>query len=142
MIPTEPGRAMGSWQRVVMVLLIVMMSLGSPAGAATARVPVVELLRVQVPAEQRQAWLEAELGSWEPWLAQKEGFLSRELFWDPKHQEATLLIRWASRDQWHSIPASEVQAVQKHFEALARQATGQPKGNPFPLVFAGELQPQ
>ena len=104
-------------------------------------VAVVEHLRVKVPAAGRQAWLEAERGSWEPWLAQQEGYLGRDLLWDPEREEGTLLIRWASREQWKAIPLGEVEAVQERFEQLARQATGTRQGNPFPLVFEGELQP-
>ncbi|MFZ9849109.1 MAG: TIGR03792 family protein [Vulcanococcus sp.] len=104
-------------------------------------VAVVEHLRVQVPAEAREAWLEAERGSWEPWLQQQDGYLGRDLFWDAEREEGTLLIRWASRDQWKSIPAAEVEAVQDRFEQLAREATGKRQGNPFPLVFEGELVP-
>jgi len=105
-------------------------------------VAVVEHLRLKVPAEARDAWLEAEQNSWEPWLAQQDGFLDRELLWDPEREEGTLLIRWASKDQWKAIPAPEVAAVQQRFEQLARRATGTAMGNPFPLVFEGELQPQ
>ena len=104
-------------------------------------VAVVEHLRVQVPAEAREAWLEAERGSWEPWLAQQEGYLGRDLRWDAEREEGTLLIRWASREQWKRISASEVEAVQERFEQLARAATGAAEGNPFPLVFEGELVP-
>jgi len=104
-------------------------------------VAVVEHLRVRVPAEGRQAWLEAERGSWEPWLAQQDGYLGRDLLWDAEREEGTLLIRWASREQWKRIPAAEVEAVQERFEQLARSATGQRQGNPFPLVFEGELVP-
>jgi len=104
-------------------------------------VAVVEHLRVKVPAEARQAWLEAERGSWDPWLKQQPGYLGRDLLWDPEREEGTLLIRWASRDQWKAIPLEEVEAVQERFEQLAREATGTRKGNPFPLVFEGELQP-
>ena len=104
-------------------------------------VAVVEHLRVKVPAEARQAWLEAERGSWEPWLAQQPGFLGRDLLWDPEREEGTLLIRWATRAQWKAIPVAEVEAVQERFEQLAREATGTRQGNPFPLVFEGELQP-
>jgi uncharacterized protein (TIGR03792 family) len=103
-------------------------------------VAVVEHLRVKVPAEARQAWLEAEQGSWEPWLAQQPGFLGRDLLWDAEREEGTLLIRWASREQWKAIPLAEVEAVQERFEKLARLATGARQGNPFPLVFEGELQ--
>jgi uncharacterized protein (TIGR03792 family) len=104
-------------------------------------VAVVEHLRVKVPAEARQAWLEAERGSWDPWLAEQEGYLGRDLLWDAEREEGTLLIRWASREQWKAIPLAEVEAVQERFEQLARQATGTRQGNPFPLVFEGELQP-
>jgi uncharacterized protein (TIGR03792 family) len=104
-------------------------------------VAVVEHLRVKVPADARAAWLEAERGSWEPWLEQQEGYLGRDLLWDPEREEGTLLIRWASRKQWKAIPLEDVEAVQARFEQLAREATGAEQGNPFPLVFEGELQP-
>ncbi|UPM49928.1 TIGR03792 family protein [Synechococcus sp. A10-1-5-1] len=104
-------------------------------------VVVVEHLRIKVPAEGRAAWMQAEQGSWEPWLQQQAGFLGRELLWDSEREEGTLLIRWASKEQWKAIPEAEVEAVQERFEQLAREATGQRQGNPFPLVFEGELIP-
>ena len=105
-------------------------------------VAVVEHLRLQVPRESREQWMEAERGSWEPWLRQKPGFLGRDLFWDPATEEGTLLIRWSSRKAWKSISMAEVETVQERFETLAREQTGQRQGNPFPLVFEGELLPQ
>ena len=109
--------------------------------AAGKGVAVVEQLRVQVPSQDRQAWLKAERSSWEPWLAKQKGFIGRELFWDPQSEEATLLIRWSSREAWKAIPQQEVASVQERFEQLARESTGQKNGNPFPLVFEGELLP-
>ena len=109
--------------------------------AAGKGVAVVEQLRVQVPSQDRQAWLKAELSSWEPWLAKQKGFIGRELFWDPQSEEATLLICWSSREAWKAIPQQEVASVQERFEQLARESTGQRNGNPFPLVFEGELLP-
>ena len=105
-------------------------------------VGVVEHLRVKVPAQARQAWLEAERGSWEPWLADQPDFLDRELLWDPDREEGTLLIRWRSRAAWKAIPSEEIEAVQQRFEQLARAATGSEADQPFPLLFEGELQPQ
>ncbi|MEY4430735.1 MAG: hypothetical protein RLZZ533_671 [Cyanobacteriota bacterium] len=130
-------------------LCLLMLLIGHPDVAiaeqqlpgGTFEVAVVEHLRVKVPAEARQAWLEAERGSWEPWLAQQPGFLGRDLLWDPDREEGTLLIRWASRAQWKAIAIADVEAVQERFEQLAREATGTRQGNPFPLVFEGELQP-
>ena len=132
-----------------LVLYLAMLLAGHPDVAIAAtdqpggqlEVVVVEHLRIKVPADGRQAWLEAEQGSWEPWLQKQDGFLGRELLWDSAREEGTLLIRWASREQWKAIPEADVEAVQTRFEELAREATGQRQGNPFPLVFEGELIP-
>ena len=104
-------------------------------------VAVIEHLRISVPAQGRDAWLEAERGSWEPWLAQQSGFLGRDLLWDPETEEGTLLIRWSSRQAWKAIPSEQVAEVQDRFEQLAREAMALPQemDNPFPLVFEGEL---
>jgi uncharacterized protein (TIGR03792 family) len=115
------------------------------------QVEVIEHLRVKVPAAARQAWLEAEQASWEPWLQRQQGFLGRELRWDAERQEGQLLIRWASREQWHAIPRAEIDLVQERFETLAHAAlerlgvlppaAAPAPPNPFPLVYAGELAP-
>ena len=132
-----------------LVLCLAMLLAGHPdvAIATNAKpggqleVVVVEHLRIKVPADGRAAWLQAEQGSWEPWLEKQDGYLGRDLLWDSEREEGTLLIRWASRQQWKAIPETEVEAVQERFEQLAREATGQGQGNPFPLVFEGELIP-
>jgi uncharacterized protein (TIGR03792 family) len=110
--------------------------------AAPPPLVVVEQLRLKVPSAALTAWLDAERGSWEPWLAQQPGFMQRQLFWDPQRQEGTLLIYWASRQQWQATSSEEQQQVQQRFELLARAGTGQEQGNPFPLIFSGELLPQ
>ena len=104
-------------------------------------VAVIEHLRISVPAQGREAWLEAERGSWEPWLTQQSGFLGRDLLWDPETEEGTLLIRWSSRQAWKAIPSEQVAEVQNRFEQLAREAMALPQemDNPFPLMFEGEL---
>ena len=136
--------------RVAAVVLCLAMLLAGHPDVAIAtnanpggqlEVVVVEHLRIKVPADGRAAWLQAEQGSWEPWLKQQDGYLGRDLLWDSEREEGTLLIRWASREQWKAIPETEVEAVQERFEQLAREATGQGQGNPFPLVFEGELIP-
>ncbi len=141
-------------RRLLLVLLLAALlgGLSSPAAARGPMSPssqnpmaepgVMELLRLGVPAQHREAWLEAEAASWGPWLNQQEGFLGRQLFWDPERQEGTLLIGWASLEQWKAIPMAEVGAVQERFERLARELTGSAAANPFPLLYAAELQPQ
>ena len=102
---------------------------------------VVEHLKLDVPKRFKNAWLKAEEGSWEPWLQKQDGFLGRQLFWDPKDEEATLLIGWESRAVWKNISQSEINLVQEDFEKIARKETGQGSGNPFPLIYEGELNP-
>lgn len=143
------GLPPGPWLRPGLLLLALVLAAslwlgGSPVRAddGGAGIVVVEHLRVRVPAEALEAWRTAEQGSWEPWLAQQPGFLDRQLLWDPEREEGTLLIHWRSREQWKAIPEGEIARVQERFERLARRATGLGQGNPFPLVFEGELLPQ
>ena len=103
---------------------------------------IVEHLKLEVPKKFKNAWLKAERGSWEPWLLRQDGFLGRQLFWDPKREEATLLIGWESRALWKNISQSEINLVQQDFEKIARKETGQSSGNPFPLIYEGELNPE
>ena len=136
-----------------LLLLVLLTGHATPAVATTAlapakaeaelaaEAPVVELLRLGVPAADYGAWLKAEKGSWEPWLAEQPGFLERQLLWDRQRQEGTLLIRWASRAQWKAISEVEVARVQDQFETLARRYSGQASGNPFPLLAEAELEP-
>ena len=103
---------------------------------------IVEHLKLEVSKKFKNAWLKAEEGSWEPWLLKQDGFLGRQLFWDPKGEEATLLIGWESRAVWKNISQSEINLVQHDFEKIARKETGQSSGNPFPLIYEGELNPE
>jgi len=136
--------------RVSTLLCVVLVLMGQSADVRFAAfadpeggydVAVIEHLRLSVPEQGREAWLEAERGSWEPWLAQQMGFLGRDLLWDPETEEGTLLIRWSSRQAWKAIPSEQVAEVQDRFERLAREAMALPQemDNPFPLVFEGEL---
>ena len=140
-------RAMISLSGLCLAVLILLSGHSDPSLAACldpdggADVAVIEHLRIQVPSSRRKAWLKAEHGSWEPWLSRQKGFIGRELLWDPQSEEGTLLIRWSSREAWKAIPHKDVEAVQQRFEQLARESTGEEHGNPFPLVFEGELLP-
>ena len=105
---------------------------------------VVEMLRLDVPAAHRQIWLEAEASTWQPWLERQDGFLGRDLYWDPKLEQGILLIRWASRDQWKAIGAEAVDQVQQRFDAEVNSSIGREldAGSAFPLLEAAELMPQ
>ncbi len=103
---------------------------------------IIEHLKLNVPKSFKGAWLNAEATSWEPWLLKQDGFLGRQLFWDAKSEEAIILIGWKSRSAWKSIPQAEIDLVQDRFEKIAIKETGENEGNPFPLIYEGELKPQ
>ncbi|MFM1811491.1 MAG: hypothetical protein RLZZ336_429 [Cyanobacteriota bacterium] len=136
------------WINALLALALLLGGLllpGTPptlAASGDYDVVLVEHLRVKVPAEAVQAWIQAERGSWEPWLEAQPGFLDRQLLWDPEREEGTLLIHWRSRADWQTIPDQEIALVQQRFEQLAQHLTGSQQGNPFPLLFEGELLPQ
>jgi len=127
--------------RVVALVVAMLLVL---AGPAMADGEVIEQLRLRVPEPHRELWLQAEASSWQPWLEQQQGFLGRDLFWDPQREEGLLLIRWTSREQWKAIPQAEVLRVQARFEAEVNQALNRPADAPplFPLLAEGELLAQ
>ena len=98
--------------------------------------PVVELLRLQVPAAQRPAWQRAEQAVWEPWLRRQGGFLSREILWDEEREEALVLVHWASLSDWASIPEDAINRQQRRFERLAGVGPGG-----FPVLEVRALEP-
>ena len=114
------------------------------AAPALADQKVIELLRLSVPAGQRNIWMDGERNIWQPWLEEQDGFLGREIFWDAGRAEGLVLVRWASREQWKAITVEEVQRVQGRFDSRANNALGRRSddASPFPLVGVAELQPQ
>ena len=102
---------------------------------------VIEQLRLKVPAEAKEVWLNAEKEIWEPWLSAQDGFLGRKLFWDKEKEEALILLTWKSKKLWKSIPMSEVNIVQEKFENNVKNALNVTK-NPFELIYEGELDKQ
>ena len=127
--------------RVVALVVAMLLVLSGPAMADEG---VIEQLRLGVPEPHRELWLQAEASSWQPWLEQQQGFVGRDLFWDPQREEGLLLIRWTSREQWKAIPQAEVLRVQARFEAQVNQALNRPAEAPplFPLLAEGELLAQ
>ena len=61
---------------------------------------VIEELRLKVPADVKEVWLNAEKEIWEPWLSSQDGFLGRQLFWDKEKEEALILVNWENKKLW------------------------------------------
>lgn len=105
----------------------------------TVQEPItVEMLRLAVPAALRDAWLNAEAEVWKPWLEQQPAYLGRDLYWDPQQEEAQVLIRWRSQQEWQAIADVEVAAVQARFVAAINQATAKDAADPIPLMAASQ----
>ena len=102
---------------------------------------IIEELRLRVPADAKEVWLNAEKTIWEPWLSSQDGFLGRQLFWDKEKEEALILVNWESKELWKNIPMSEVNVVQEKFEDNVKNAL-KINENPFKLIYEGELVKQ
>ena len=129
-----------SWFAALLSLLL----WAAPAWAIQPLDPaaaVVEVLQMPVSTEQRQCWLEAEAGQWEPWLEQQAGYRGRDLLWDPERQQAVVLVGWQSQQQWDAIPASSIGSTEAAFNAQLRDCLGVSDQRPLPLQRAGALKP-
>ncbi len=102
---------------------------------------VIEELRLKVPSEFKEVWLNAEKKIWEPWLSSKDGFLGRQIFWDKEKEVALILVNWKNKKLWKSISMKEVNEVQEKFEENVKSSLKLSQ-NPFKLIYEGELENQ
>jgi uncharacterized protein (TIGR03792 family) len=94
---------------------------------------VIEWLKVNVAAELREEYIQKDMEVWTPALEQYPGFLGKEIWLDPDDPTAlVILIRWASREQWKSIPADKVEEITETFDQIF--------GQPYRMVEEKEYQ--
>ena len=99
---------------------------------------ITEELRLRVPYEYKDNWIKAEKEVWEPWLANKKGFLGRDIYFNKEKEEALVLVRWANKELWKSISVKEVSKMQIMFEEKVKNDL-KLDSNPFELIYEGEL---
>ncbi|WP_017318064.1 TIGR03792 family protein [Mastigocladopsis repens] len=94
---------------------------------------IIELLKVKVPPEQREKYIQKDAEIWTAALAKHPGFLGKEVWSNPKDAtEVVLVIHWATKEHWKAIPQVELEAIEQKFsEAM---------GKSYPIVESSEYQ--
>ena len=94
---------------------------------------VIELLRVKVVPELREQYIQKDAEIWTQALTKYPGFLGKEVWINPQEPtEVILVIRWATREQWKSIPLKLLGTIEKQF--------AQQLGNTYQIVESSEYQ--
>ncbi|MGI8499889.1 MAG: TIGR03792 family protein [Hassallia sp.] len=94
---------------------------------------VIELLKVKIPPELREKYIQKDAEIWTPALAKYPGFMGKEVWINPNDKtEVVLIIRWETREHWDAIPLSDLKAIALKFERAL--------GKYYPIVESGEYQ--
>lgn len=94
---------------------------------------VIEWLKVTVPTELREKYIHKDEEIWTSMLASCPGFLGKEVWINPETStEVILVVRWATREQWHTVSPELLQTTEQRFtEAM---------GVSSPIVESAEYQ--
>lgn len=94
---------------------------------------VIEWLKVKVPLEKRERYIQKDAEIWTTVLAQYPGFVGKEVWLNPKDDsELVLVIHWQSKEAWKAVPEAVLEEADRRFtEAL---------GESFPFIETGEYQ--
>ncbi len=96
---------------------------------------VIEWLKIKVSPELREKFLQKDAEIWTSMLASYPGFLGKEVWIDPQiPTEVVLVIRWASREAWESVPPERLKHVEQQF--------AQEIGEQQQIIEAAEYQVQ
>jgi len=77
---------------------------------------VVELLIVEVTAEDREKYLQIDREIWTKEIAQFPAFINKEVWLNPyAPTEVILVIRWRSRQEWKAISVQLLEEIERQF---------------------------
>lgn len=78
---------------------------------------VIEWLKMRMPADKRERYIQVDDEIWTPALKQYPGFISKETWIAPEDEEVVIfVIRWRTREEWFSIPEDELAEVGDRFD--------------------------
>jgi uncharacterized protein (TIGR03792 family) len=94
---------------------------------------VIELLKVKIPPELREKYIQKDAEIWTAVLAKYPGFIGKEVWINPNDlTEVVLIIRWETREHWDAIPEGDLEAIAFNFN--------QAMGESYPIVESAEYQ--
>lgn len=94
---------------------------------------IIEWLKVNVPPDIREKYIQKDQEIWTAFLSTCPGFLGKEVWIHPqKLTEVVLVIRWATREDWISIPKERLKRINQQF--------AQQVGGTYPIVEISEYQ--
>lgn len=94
---------------------------------------VIEWLKFRVSPELREKFIQKDAEIWTAMLASYPGFLSKEVWIDPKTPtEVVLIIRWANLEAWNSVPPERLKQTEQLF--------AQEFGDQHPIIEAAQYQ--
>ncbi|MCU0904607.1 MAG: TIGR03792 family protein [Tabrizicola sp.] len=93
---------------------------------------VIEELRFSVPPDLLEQFVSADDRIWTAALSAQAGFLGKEI-WRvaDRPDDLRIVIRWASRADWHAVPRDLLQATERDFVAAL--------GRAFPVLSCTDL---
>ena len=97
---------------------------------------IIEWLGFSVKPELREKFIAEDREIWTPILTKADGFLSKEVWFDPANNDRVfIIVRWESREQWKAIPSELLATTDQKFA----QAMG---ANNYQMLESKEYKPQ
>lgn len=77
---------------------------------------VIEWLQFKVSSNSREQFIQQDEAIWTAALSSYPGFLGKEVWIDPQAPDRVIFtIRWQTREQWKSIPPSDLARIEQKF---------------------------
>ncbi|MGA7933924.1 MAG: TIGR03792 family protein [Kovacikia sp.] len=87
---------------------------------------VIEWLKIKVSPELREKFIQKDEEIWTTALSKSPGFLGKQVWINPSQaDEVILVIHWANREAWKSVPADLLKETERLFSQAIGEGTAQ-----------------
>lgn len=94
---------------------------------------VIEWLKVRVPSEIREEYIQKDAEIWTSLLASCSGFLNKEVWISPMNlDEVVLVIYWNSYEDWKAVESDRLDETERKFTQVM--------GASYPIIESAEYQ--